>query len=364
MCLLVKKKMKMKITLMAIALMGLIAGVAFAGPLVLSELDVKQWTHHVQGETVDFEVEPLFANFTVVNPEADVTDMRINYQVWVNITNPSELGANLSRLDFAAGEIITGFSGYPVIGDNSSGGSGFEAEGAFVDGKWYNLTWTNGTYPFFDRDGNMQPSPFQTTNQTAYWMEGVQLYQRHVNGTVVAVYMNMNGTWTEVTGRIEVEEPEPSQGVTVENCIAHQSRFSESVLGVVPIEGDDSNEFEFRTMDLCGEGSFDNCWKPGKSRIILLEGTRYFGSWAELKNFNPVDLLESGIVNSRTLTLNHLDTDVWMVDDAVLDIWSTSEEIKPLELTKVNNSYVYNMDLLEEFDFTVDGWNEVFLELR
>jgi hypothetical protein len=358
------KKMKIRMTLVAIALVGLITGIAFAGPLVLSELDVKKWTHHVQGETVDFEVEPLFANFTVVNPEADVIDMRVNFQVWVNITNPSELGANLSRLDFSAGETITGFSGYPVIGGNSSGGSGFEAEGAFVDGKWYNLTWTNGTYPFFDRDGNMQPSPFQTTNRTAYWMEGVQLYQRHVNGTVVAVYMNMNGTWTEVTGRVEVEEPEPSQGVMVENCIASQSRFPERLLGSFPIEGDDSDELEFGMTDICGEGSFDECWEPGESRIILLEGVRGFGSWVELKNFNPIDLLESGSVNSRTLTLNYLDTDVWMVNGTVLDIWSTTEEIKPLELTKVGNSYVYNMDLLEEYTFTVDDWNEVFLELR
>ena len=349
---------------MAIALMGLIAGVAFAGPLVLSELDVREWTHHLQGETVDFEIETIFANFTVVNPESNVTDMKINYQVWINITNPSELGADLSRLDFAAAEKITAFSGYPFMGANSSGGSGWEEEGAMVDGKWYNLTWTNGSYPRFDRDGNMQPSPFEIPNQTDYWMEGVQLYRRHVNGTVVAVYMNMNGTWTDVTGRIEVEEPEPGHGYRVENSIASQSRFLQTYLGFTYIEEDDSDMPDFLMAEikvLCGEGYFDKYWKPGESRIILIEGTQGFGPWTK---FSPVDLLDSGTINSRISTTNHADIEFWLGNNTVQDNWSSSEELKSLELTKVNNSYIYNMDLLEEYDFTVDEWNEVFLELR
>ena len=299
-------------TLVAIALVGLITGIAFAGPLVLSELEVRPWTHHVQGETVDFEIETIFANFTVVNPDSNVTDMKINYHVWINITNPSELGAELMHVDFAAAEKITPFSGYPLFGTNSSGGSGRTEEGAYVDGKWYNLTWTNGSYPFFDRYGNMAPSPFDEPYQNYYWMEGVQLYQRHVNGTVVAIYMNMNGTWTDVTGRIEVEEPEPGHGYSVENSIANQMRiFQPNLPGITDTDDDDSDlpDFVMSSIEiLCGDGYFDKYWNPGESRIILIEGTQGFGPWTK---FSPVDLLSSGIF-VKTSTSNHADTEFFL----------------------------------------------------
>lgn len=353
-------------TLVAIALIGLITGIAFAGPLVLSELDVRQWTHHVQGETVDFEIETLFANFTVVNPDSNVTDMKIDYQVWINITNPSELGAELSRLDFAAAEKITAFSGYPLMGANSSGGGGWEEEGAFVDGKWYNLTWTNGSYPHFDRYGNMQSSPFVMPNQTYYWMEGVQLYQRHVNGTVVAIYMNMNGTWTDVTGRIEVEEPEPGHGFSVENSIANQMRIFQTYMpDFTDTEDEESDMPDFLMTNieiLCGEGYFDKYWKPGESRILLIEGTQGFGPWTK---FSPIDLLDSGNIDSKISTTSHSDIEFWLGNNTVQDNWFNSDELKSLELTKVNNSYIYNFGLLDEYSFSVDEWRaEVFLEPR
>ncbi|MDG6221779.1 MAG: hypothetical protein IAX21_06455 [Candidatus Bathyarchaeota archaeon] len=355
--------MKIRITLLAIALTGLIAGIAFAGPLVLSELDVRPWTHHVQGETVDFEIAAIFANFTVVNPESEVTDMSINYQVWINITNPSELGATLRHLDFAAAEEITAFSGYPLMGTNSSGGWGWKAEGALVDGKWYNLTWVNGTYPHFDRDGNMEPSLFEIPWQTGYWMEGVQLCQRHVGGTVVATYLNMNGTWTDVTGRIEIEDPEPGNGFMVKNSIANQFRIFQTYMpGFTDTEDEDNNIPDFLLTDmeiLCGDGYFDNYWEPGESRIILVEGTQRFGSWTK---FSPVDLLDSGTIYFKTSTANSADIEFWLGNNTVQDNWSDSAELKSVELTKVNNSYLYNMDLLEEYSFTVDQWNaEVFL---
>lgn len=356
--------MKIKITLVAIALTGLLAGIAFAGPLVLSELEVRPWTHHIQGSTADFEIETVFANFTVVNPESNVTDMKINYHVWINITNPSELGAELMHVDFAAAEKITSYSGFPLMGDNSSGGSGREEEGAFVDGKWYNLTWTNGTYPYFDMDGNMQPSPFELPNQTGYWMEGVQLYQRQVNGTVVGIYMNMNGTWTDVTDRIEVEEPEPGHGYSCENNIMSQWRFFQTYRpGFTETNSDDSDvpDFVMATVEvLCGEGYFDKYWKPGESRIILIEGTQGFGSWTK---FSPVDLLDAGSIDVKTTTANHADTEFWLGNNTVRDNWSDSAELKSVVLTKVNNSYIYNLELLDGHSFAVDEWRaEVFLD--
>jgi len=197
--------MKIRISIVAIALTGMIAGIAFASPLVLSELDVRPWIRTVEGPKAEFEVETIFANFTVLDPGAPssgVDELCVNYQLWVNVTNPSDVNATLLHTFFTAAGEITPFSGLPGFGENSSSGTGGTAEGAFVDGKWYNLTWVNGTYPFFDSEGNMCESPFPVTEEIGYWMEGIQLYRRYVNGNLSEIYLNMNGTWTDVTGRI------------------------------------------------------------------------------------------------------------------------------------------------------------------
>jgi len=382
--------MKIGLTLIAIALSGLITGLAFATPLMLSELDVRPWIHHIQGPTADFEIEIIFANFTVLNPNeptSEADDLSVKYQVWLNVTNPSGLGATLLDVNFAAAGEITAYSGPPLIGANSSGGWGWEAEGALVDDKWYNLTWVNGTYPFFDRDGNMEPSPFEIPWQTGYWMEGVQLYQRHVNGTIVATYLNMNGTWTDVTDRIVLEELDHGSGHSLKDVVADQLRIYQKYVpdasNASVVFDSDGNEIQVPSViDVgngtevtvsvdslsgtiyiqAGEGYFNNYWKPGESRIVLIEGSQKFGSWV---NFNPVDVLSSGTITFKTITFNSADTDFWLGNNTVQDNWSYANELKTIELTKENNSYIYNMALVEKYKFSVDEWNaEVFLEPR
>jgi len=382
--------MKIGLTLIAIALSGLITGLAFATPLMLSELDVKPWIHHIQGPTADFEIEIIFANFTVLNPNeptSEADDLSVKYQVWLNVTNPSGLGATLLDVNFAAAGEITAYSGPPLIGANSSGGWGWEAEGALVDDKWYNLTWVNGTYPFFDRDGNIEPSPFEIPWQTGYWMEGVQLYQRHVNGTIVATYLNMNGTWTDVTDRIVLEERDHGSGHSLKDVVADQLRIYQKYVpdasNASVVFDSDGNEIQVPSViDVgngtevtvsvdslsgtiyiqAGEGYFNNYWKPGESRIVLIEGNQKFGSWV---NYNPVDVLSSGTITFKTITFNSADTDFWLGNNTVQDNWSYANELKTIELTKENNSYIYNMALVEKYKFSVDEWNaEVFLEPR
>jgi hypothetical protein len=379
--------MKICLTLIAIALSGLITGLAFATPLMLSELDVKPWIHHIQGPTADFEIEIIFANFTVLNPNeptSEAGDLSIDYQVWLNVTNPSGLGATLLNVNFAAAREITAFSGPALMGANSSGGWGWEAEGAMVDGEWYNLTWVNGTYPSFDKDGNLRPFPFELSEQNGHWMEGVQLYQRHINGTIVGTYLNMNGTWTDVTDRIVLEERPHGSGYSVKDVVARQMRtFQKYVPGTSSTSDDDETQTTF-TIDVgngtmvtvgsghslfgndvnipTGEGYFNNYWKPGESRIILIEGSQKFGSRT---NFNPVDVLNSGNITFKTITFNHADTDYWLGNNTVNDNWSYATELKTIELTKENNSYIYNMVSVEKYKFSTDEWNtEVFLEPR
>lgn len=233
----------------------------------------------------------------------------------------------------------------------------------------------------------MEPFPFEIPWQTGYWMEGVQLYQRHVNGTVVATYLNMNGTWTDVTDKIALEERDHGSGHSLKNVVADQMRVYQKF---VPDTSDDSVAFDSDGNEIqvpsvidagngtqvtvkvdyfsgtvyiqAGEGYFNNYWKPGESRIVLIGGTQEFGSWV---NFNPVDVLNSGSITFKTTTFNSADTDFWLGNNTVQDNWSYANELKTVELIKDNNSYIYNMALLEAYEFSVDEWNaEVFLEPR
>ena len=111
-----------------------------------------------------------------------------------------------------------------------------------------------------------------------------------------------------------------------------------------------------------GEEYFNNYWKPGESRIVLIEGIQEFGSWVD---FDPVELLNSGNITFKTATFNNADYDFEMENNTVEDTWSYSNELVTVELTKENNSYLYNMDLLEKYRFCYDEWNsEVFLDLK
>jgi len=365
----IREKMKASLKLLAIALTGLITGIAFATPLMISELEIRPYIRHIQGPTADFEIEVIFANFTILDqtqPASNVDDLSLSFQILLRVTNPSDLGATLLHVMFVAAEEIKSHSGFPLIGTNSSGGWGWEAEGAWVDGKWYNLTWVNGTYPYFDRDGNMVPPPFEIPWQTSYWMEGVQLYQRHVNGTIVGTYMNMNGTWVDVTGRIEVEEPDRGSGFSIKNDVVHQMRiFQDEVLDYSESSDSDGNVHHIpqTVRVMTGEGYFNNLWEPGESRIILLEGIQEIGSlWS---NSDAVEVLNSGSITLRTTTFNIADNDFELVNNTVKDSWSYATELKTITLSREGDYYIFNIGLLETYSFKFDQWNaEVFLEPR
>lgn len=59
---------------------------------------------------------------------------------------------------------------------NSQGicGIGYLAEGAWVDGIWYNVTLATNDWPAVDPQGNIITF-FNTTEFEDYWTEGVQL---------------------------------------------------------------------------------------------------------------------------------------------------------------------------------------------
>ncbi len=145
--------MKTAPKLIICATLSLLIGMAVATPLLASELNIEPWITHVQGPTADFDLDVVYANFTVQNPDAPLTETSgptINYFAVVNVTNPSEYSALMLGVNFMAGQKITNITnqGPSGSGGNWTVGEGWTAKGAWVDGVWYDVTWVDGRYPF------------------------------------------------------------------------------------------------------------------------------------------------------------------------------------------------------------------------
>ncbi|MDR0797135.1 MAG: hypothetical protein LBE70_00210 [Nitrososphaerota archaeon] len=122
-----------------------------------AELSIKPYITRVQGPTAPFDIEVVYANFTITNPDAPITQTSgptIDYYVVVNVTNPSEYRAFLSRTTFTVAQEVRNIgSQSPFESLNYARiGEGGVAKGAWVDDVYYNVTYTI-PYPDFDDDG-------------------------------------------------------------------------------------------------------------------------------------------------------------------------------------------------------------------
>jgi hypothetical protein len=121
--------MKIALKLVIAAVLSLSIGIVAATPLLISELNIVPWTTHIQGPTTCFDLDVVYSNFTVTNPDAAITKTggpTISYFAVVNITNPSQYPAFLLGLDFWAGKKVTNASDENPfgMGGNWSTGSG------------------------------------------------------------------------------------------------------------------------------------------------------------------------------------------------------------------------------------------------
>jgi hypothetical protein len=355
------------------AVLSLSVGIACASPLIVSELDIQPWISHVQGPTAELGVKVVYANFTVANSSEPVekdSGPTIYYQIVVNLTNPTSLGANLMHVGFSAAQKITYYTGEPLMFANGTSGSGWTAEGAWVDGKWYNLTYSNGTYPSVNLDGSIGPARFNMTLPSR-WKAGVEVYDVRHNGTVTT-YLNMNGTWTDVTGRINVTRPPPGHGwSTTGNVVSQMDTFESLAVREYSNEGtylQAAPGGSCTVHHLVENGYFDNSWAPEQSRLIMING-----SWGIRKPFsanNALETLQSLNVTLRTTISNFVKTDQASAIQAwenrtVIDTWSDQTELKQVRLTQNGDSYIYNTILDSNHIFQNDRWGvEVFLKPR
>jgi len=227
-----------------------------------------------------------------------------------------------------------------------------------LDGKWYNLTWVNVAGPVFDTSGKMSSGIHVLPGQE-YWIQGVQLYDRYVNGILVATYLNMNGTWTDVTGKVTVDHPSIDNGVRADVIVADEiHNFENLAVREYPSNGsavDPSPGWAMRTVyHLVGEGLFNNSWAPHQSRLMLISG-----SWDLRKPFTdtmPIAALQLGNLTLKTMASNFLVSEAGFSNNTVTDTWSVTTELKQVQLTQSGNSFIYNPLFLNNKAFHVDKW--------
>ncbi len=355
--------MKIAPKLIICAMLSVLIGIAVTAPLMASELEVKPWKTEIQGPTAHFNIDVVYADFTTENADAPFTKSSgpiVNYQVVVNVTNPSDYAAKLYNLYFGAAKTVTETTGQGLLGNrgNWTSGGGFEAKGAWVDGVWYNVSYVNGTYPFFDANGTMTNPPFNIQSSSeGYWMEGVQGYERTVHtdaGTKTYTYLNMNGTWTDVTGRITVDKAQNSPTYAINGSVANQNLlFQSGNVSVATSNPNDPNPV-LKCIET-GEGGFDNLFAPHESRLIVIQGIWEARSY--YTNANPVATLQSGILSLYTSTRNAVDVNPVVDDRTFMDTRSDDTVIQQIPLTHIGNSFVYNAVLgaNQKFQFDPSG---------
>ena len=338
--------MKIGTNLILIGILSMLIGSAFASPLLISELEIGEinpFPEPPKGPRADISVDLLYANFSIKPNSERETLTDISYFVVLNITNNSDDWAKITAVQFDA-EV----QNYTMPEDNSNVkstteiGRGWNAEGAWVDGKWYNLTWVPNKEGFY--------GPFEPDSE-GYWTEGVQIYELYVNYELAYTRMNMNGTWVDVTGRIDVTRPvgwPPTEPVT-DGTIFSEIKFLRGGTFFNP-------EVAGLQVPTGVPFDFDECWAPHQSRLIALTDARSVPS----KYFEPskLELLETAKTSFYTSVTGHLNT------STIWDSSAVTEETTQVQLETTENGYLYST-LPEDQMFVMDSFGvEVFIEPR
>jgi hypothetical protein len=380
-------------------ILSVIIGIIVTTPLLVAELNVKPWIEQAQGPTVPFNSKVVYINYTIANPDEPITQISgptIDYYAVINVTNPSsDYRAILSSIYFSAAQEVQSTNKTLSEYLNSTvSGEGGEAKGAWVDGIYYNVTWTI-PYPHFNIDGTMiqEPIPNSTEeNFTGYyqWKEGVQYYKRTVRNDTVTntyTYLNMNGTWVDVTGRIIIDQTEPDHkpvysitGTINTNNMNYLNGYRGYHSGL-PKANDDmdsylfasgetrllviSGSFDLRLPSLSGEVHTINYQSEGYVSIVYHSGEASPWDVGGEYWINPVDVIQSGIIQTYTHTKSIVDIDPTPKDNIFINTFADTIEVQELTLTQVGNSYIYNAVLSDNQMFQFDQYGlEAFIVPR
>jgi len=378
-----------------IAVLALTAGIVFASPLVILPLNVKPFPNVPQGRKADFSVDIVYAIFgvpgnldnqslgngtsvingTIIN-ETEPYQPGQTYMVVLNVTNLSDIKANISEVGFAAAHDIRivrsalgGFSfsagAYPGVD------FGGVVKGVWLDNKWLNVTWIPGTdYP----DNLIRiVTPSHSTETTiptlsadaaeeGTWIEGVPIAEYYNSTALISTSLYINGSWVDVTGRVRADPEQPT--VMATNTMANQ---------ILPFSGEHYRNIgnasvgpatampSWETYNGNGPTSiwpskadgFDSTWAPHQSRLIVLNGT-IEGS---------AGILEAGNIKLYAKASTYVND--WLVNGTYYDTITTSTWLNQVQLENTASGYLYNTVLGENQQFQFDQYGvEAFVEPR
>lgn len=408
--------MKIGTKLLVAAILSMSLGIACASPLLISELNVKPYPHLPEGPKPEVTVNVIYASFSTqpADPTLPVpnwyrkteTPTTVAYNMVLNVTNLSDKYVTLDFLQASAAQNYS--RGSPFFSNSVTGTAGSQRY-VYLNGELVNVTWIPNsgrvpTAPHPSIPGQPErPSslPWEVQSNATfpvdgYWREGVEIADTYVNGTLTYTYMYINGTWTDVTGRIQVPEREDifSNMVSATHSIASgwysfqaplpegmdtgsqtSTRTEDFGNGttvtittvtknpVIPPETNRTDDYSAPNSNTVtiytGPEKFNATWAPHESRLIMLNGTVF------AYDANVLQYLQSGNLTVHVLGQARLtDTDS-VINGTMTDTSKPIDVIQQIQVRAETKNFVYNGALGAEQVFQPDPWNvEVFIKPR
>lgn len=402
-----------------LGLFSLLVGLAFASPLLISELDIVPFWIVPEGPKANLGINVAYANFTIQEPTprfnvnlGEYNESVFDYSIVLNITNHSNLATKVSDITFAAalevtvtGSALGGFHGTHE-GTLTGGGSGLSSgpakgylghisagkvEGLWLDGEWANLTWVpeGGLEEIWSSEDVFPPEGLEDIWEPShpyfpsYLRDDTQPFVpyggSHSNDTAYYTYSGIK--FYKSGGNYWIE------GIPLKEYIADNEVKSTIIY------------FNGSWMDVTGRVTFLERPYLTATNMLFRMGTHFSRTLLENGSFasgvasvatdadSSFFMLPAGFDNtwkpyqSRLILLNgSLDiTSLWKdeefleegeitlfveernyVNDNIVDgvyvyTISTANELKTIKLELIEDSYIYNTILSNEQPFTTDA---------
>jgi hypothetical protein len=376
--------MDFKYKLIAVAVLALLSGTAFAAPMLIVPLDVKPFPRVTEGPKADFSIDLLYANLSVVEWQQNQTARKwvadpitgnyssvnvtesipftnVTYTVIANVTNLSNLSAKMHEMGFAAAQSIK-------IVNSALGGQSFNrgyakdpgvnfggvVDGVWLDGKWVNTTWVPGkNYPFNvfqimtpqHRTVSSIPDLPENATDEGTWIEGVPIGESYDPSKMSDTQIYINGAWMDVTGRVQPGTPQPmvlASNTLVDQVLASGTpiyqNMNSSVGPVTAFPGWQMYNSNGAALKWSGGTGFSYVWEPHQSKLIAFTGTQSYNN-AEGTN-STLASLENGSITlygSITSFINNMP-----VDGTYYNTVATATWLNLVQLQITPNGYIYN----------------------
>jgi hypothetical protein len=396
--------MKFGLKLIAVAVIALSVGVAFASPMLYESLNVKLLPRVPEGPKADFSVSIIYANFSIVNGtvEENVSSYlsnytrtrpytNVTYMVVMNVTNLSDLYAKISEVSFTAAENISvipsALGGYSAERAGGPGiNSGGVVDGVWLDDKWVNVTWIpnvrNITYPeslFFvitAQHTTVDTIPDLPPNATekGTWIEGAPIAEYYDNDSIAFTEVYINGSWVNYKGTVRTDHAKATVMAThslanrVQNFggLLYKNAGNASVGPITELPSwhmYNGNGPSFKWISTSG---FNNTWAPNESRLIMLSST-LFQTYSHSSQRSSLDAaiasLAAGKIDLYASVSSYINN--WLVNGTYYDTTTTATWLQQVQMTDTLNGYLYNTALGENQIFqTVPNSPEVFIVPR